>query len=461
MPTNGTEQSVLFPEIFDKPLIATFDVPDATSDGGALLLKAADEGLGLTDHLARCLADRRQPGKVVHGLGELLSQRVYGIACGYPDANDTSRLKTDPLHQLLSGRDPRNEDEHLASQATLSRFENSVGPRDLYRMGSTLAELVVDRHRTRLGKDGVRKITIDLDVTDDPTHGDQQLTFFNGFYDTYCYLPLLGFLTFNDEAEQYLFAAILRAGNAPTRLGVIGLLRRLLPHLREVFPRAQVLVRLDGGFAFPELFDLLDASPRVTYAVAMPKNSCLLGLCQLEMDYVRELSDQSETTTRTYGDGLYRSQTWPCERRVVFKAEVLHRYDREPKDNPRFVVTNLRTSPRHIYETIYCQRGDSENRIKELIHGLSIDRTSCSRFFANQFRVLLSAAAFALFQEIRRAARGTSMARAQVGTLRERLFKIGAWVTCSCRRILFRLPKLFPFRSEWRAIARELGARFG
>ncbi len=461
MPTNDTRQSVLFPEIFRKALTAVFDVPDATSDGGAILLKAADARLGLTDHLARCLSDRRQAGKVVHGLDELLSQRVFGIACGYPDTNDTARLKDDPLHQLLSGRDPRSEEEQLASQATLSRFENSVGPRDLYRMGSTLAEVVVARHRTRLRRKGVRKITIDLDVTDDPTHGSQQLTFFNGFYDTYCYLPLLGFLTFNDEPEQYLFAAILRAGNAPTRLGVLGLLRRLLPHLREVFPKAQVLVRLDGGFVFPELFDLLDASPRVNYVVAMGKNSRLLGLCESEMKCVRELSGKSDTTTRIYGDGFYRSKTWSRERRVIFKAEILYHFEREPKENPRFVVTNLKTSPRHIYERIYCQRCDSENRIKELIHGLSIDRTSCSRFYANQFRVLLSAAAFVLFQEVRWAARGTSMARVQVSTIRERLFKVGAWISCSCRRILIRLPKLFPFRSEWGTIARELGARFG
>lgn len=459
MDANATTQSVLFPDLFDRPVTARFDLPNASSDGGAILLKAADERLGLTDHLARCLIERRQSGKVVHDLREMLSQRVYGLACGYPDANDAARLKSDPVHRLLVGLEPCGE-ETLASQPTLSRFENQVSARELHGLGQTLAELIIDRHRRRVGK-RCRRVTVDLDVTDDPTHGAQQLSFFNGFYDTYCYLPLLGFLRFDNEPEQYLCAAILRQGNAPTQLGVPGLLRRLLPRLRAAFPRARILVRLDGGFAAPKLFALLDDEPRVDYVVGMAKNSRVLGLCRGALRSVRARARRSGETEKQYGAGLYKAKRWRGERRIVWKAEVVCLDDRSPKDNPRFVVTNLRTSPQFVYEQVYCQRGEAENRIKELKHGLAIDRTSCSRFFANQLRVFLTAAAFALLQEIRLAASGTSLARAQATTLRERLLKVGVIVSASVRRLVFRLPDAFPYREEWRQVALALGARPG
>ena len=192
-------QTVLFADLFNKPLVATFDQPHASSDGGAILLKAAEARYGLIDGFARCLVDDRQTGKVRHTLEDLLAQRIYGLACGHPDANDADRLADDPIHKLLLGRDPVDGDA-IASQPTISRFENGVGPRVLNAMGRELAANVIDRHRQRLhGR--ARRITIDLDPTDDPTHGAQQLTFFNGHYDSWCYLPLLAFVTFNDEAE--------------------------------------------------------------------------------------------------------------------------------------------------------------------------------------------------------------------------------------------------------------------
>ena len=264
-------QTVLFPDLVNRPVIATFDQPHASSDGGAIVLKAAEARYGLVDGFARCLVDDRQPGKVRHTLADLLAQRIYGIACGHPDANDADRLADDPMHKLLLGRDPLDGDP-LASQPTISRFENQVGARALDAMGWDLAANVMDRHRQRLHR-RVRRITIDLDPTDDPTHGAQQLTFFNGHYDTWCYLPLLAFLTFNDEAEQYLCAAILRPGNAPATRGARGTLTRLLGLLRVAFPQARFLVRLDGGFATPELFDFLDAEPGLDYVVAMGENA--------------------------------------------------------------------------------------------------------------------------------------------------------------------------------------------
>jgi hypothetical protein len=211
--TDTIAQTVLFPNLFDKPLIATFDQPQASSDGGAVLLKAAEARYGMIDGFARCLVEDRQPGKVQHTLRDLLAQRIFGLACGHPDANDADRLADDPIHKLLLGRDPIGG-EALASQPTISRFENRVGVQELYAMGRELAFQVIERHRRRLhGR--ARRITIDLDPSDDPTHGAQQLTFFNGHYDCWCYLPLLAFLTFDHEREQYLCAAMLRAMSPP------------------------------------------------------------------------------------------------------------------------------------------------------------------------------------------------------------------------------------------------------
>ncbi|MBA3231455.1 MAG: transposase [Acidobacteria bacterium] len=227
-------QTVLFPDLFDRPLIATFDQAQASSDGGAVLLKAADARLGLIDAFTDCVTDGRTATRVAHTLRELIAQRVFGIACGYPDANDADRLADDPMQKLLLDRDPI-DGPALASQPTISRFENGVLRTELYEMGFALAQRVVDRHRRRLhGR--ARRITIDLDPTDDPTHGAQQLALFNGHYDTWCYLPVLAFVTFNQEPEQYLCAAVLRSGTAPATQGALGILRRLVPLLRTAFP---------------------------------------------------------------------------------------------------------------------------------------------------------------------------------------------------------------------------------
>ncbi len=452
-------QTVLFPDLFNKPLVATFDQPHASSDGGAILLKAAEARYGLIDGFARCLVEDRQAGKVRHTLKDLLAQRIYGLACGYPDANDADRLADDPIHKLLLGRNPIDGDS-LASQPTISRFENQVGIRALYAMGRELAANVIERHQQRLhGR--ARRITIDLDPTDDPTHGAQQLTFFNGHYDSWCYLPLLAFLTFNDEAEQYLCAAILRPGNAPATRGARGTLRRLIDMLRIAFPRARFLVRLDGGFATPELFDVLDAEPGLDYVVAMAENAVLTRCAEPAMVDARARSEVSGQTAHVYTEVRYAAGTWAHPRRVVIKAEVVRLPGRDPRDNPRFVVTTLRPSPRFVYEHVYCTRGDIENRIKELHDGLQIGRTSCGRFWANQLRVLLTAAAYVLMQELRLRAAHTACARAQVTTLRERLLKLGVHVVGSVRRIVLHLPTSTPFLDAWRHIALALGARTG
>ena len=459
MSSDTIPQTVLFPDLFNKPLVATFDQPHASSDGGAVLLKAAERQYDLIDGFARALVDGRQPGKVRHPLHDLLAQRVFGLACGYPDANDADRLAADPIQKLLLGRDPV-AGAPLASQPTLSRFENGHGAQALYQMGRELAVAVIARHQRRL-RGRARLITIDLDPTDDPTHGAQQLTFFNGHYDTWCYLPLLGFVTFDTEAEQYLCAAVLRPGNAPATREARGVLCRLLALLRHAFPTARFLVRLDGGFATPEILDFLDAESRLDYVVAMGENAVLTRFADPAMVKARALSEASEQTEHVYTEAHYAARTWPHERRVIIKAEVVRLSGREPRDNARFVITNLRQTPRWIYEHVYCARGDIENRIKELHDGLQIGRTSCHRFWANQLRVLLTAAAYVLMQELRLRAARTACARTQVTGLRERLLKLGVHVVVSVRRIVLHLPTSTPLLDAWRHIALALGARAG
>ena len=393
-----------------KPVVAAFDAEHASSDGGAILLKGIDTQLGLTKRLAACLQDERQPGKIQHQTLELFRQRVFGIACGYADCNDAARL----------------------------------------------ADAVIAHHRRRL-KGRARRITIDLDPTDDPTHGQQEFTFFNGHYDTWCYLPVVATVTFDTEAEQYAVAAVLRPGNAPASLGARGLLRRLIRQLRAAFRAPTIRVRLDGGFATPAMFTFLEAQ-QVEYVVAMASNTRLEKRARRLMGQARMRSKATGETEHLYGETRYAAKTWTRRRRVIIKAEVVRHPGRDPKNNPRFVVTNLPGAPKTIYEQVYCQRGDMENRLKELHHGLELDRTSCSRFLANQFRVLLTLAAYILFQELQRRARGTACADAQVTTLRERLLKLAVWVERSVRRIVLHLPATFPWRSTWQHLACAVGA---
>jgi len=436
------------------PVVAAFDLAHASSDGGAVLLKAIDAHFGLTQRLAACPQDPRQPGKVQHQVLELLRQRVFGLACGYADCNDAARLADDAIHKLLLERDPLTGPA-LASQPTLSRFENAVGPRELIAMGHVLADTVIGHHRRRL-KGRAARITIDLDPTDDPTHGQQEFTFFNGHYDTWCYLPVVATVTFNDEPEQYAVGAVLRPGNAPASRGAVGLLRRLFQKLRAAFPGASLRVRLDGGFAGPRMVDFLEAQG-VEYVVAMASNARLEKRVRRLMGKARMRSKATGRTEHLYGETRYAAQKWSRKRRVIMKAEVVRPPGRAPKNNPRFVVTNLPDAPQAVYE-FYCQRGDVENRLKELHQGLEMDRTSCSRFLANQFRVLLTVAAYILFQELRRRARGTACADAQVTTLRERLLKLAVWVERTVRRIVLHLPVTFPWLRTWRQIARAVGA---
>ncbi len=459
MPQDITTQRVLFPGLYKKPVVACFDQRQSSSDGGAILLQAADRQLGLSAALAACWRDKRQAGKVEHTIHQMLVQRIFGLACGYADTNDAAQLRNDPVHKLLAGLDPDGEKE-LASQPTLCRFENAIGPKELLRCAEALSDTVLARQRRRRKK-RAQWITIDLDATDDPTHGEQQLSFFNGHYDHSCYLPLLAWVSFNQEKEQFLLAAVLQPGNAAPAGAGLGVLRRVVERVRGYFPDAHLRVRLDSAYATPAILDYLDEAG-VKYAVSLISNAVLKREAAATMQQVRKLSAASGQSERLYGECLYQTgKTWKQPRRVIFKAEVVREGESAPRDNPRFVVTNLRPTPRWIYEKVYCQRGEIENRIKELHHGLDLDRTSCHGFWANQLRVLMTAAAYVLMQELRLRAEGTACSRSQVTQLRERLFKVGAWVLVSVRRVVLHLPQSFPFFPSFRRIALGLGAAAG
>ena len=452
---HSTKQPVLFPALLSKPATVVFDQPQMTSDGGALLLKAVDEQLGLTRRLAGALADPREPGKIRHHLVDMLRQRIFGICCGYGDANDVARIGADPMHKLLLDRDPVEGDD-LASQPTLSRFENHRRRVDLYRMGEALAKTVIASHRRRLGGRKCKLVTLDLDPTDDPVHGQQQLSLFNGHYDSWCYLPLLAFATFNDESDQHLLAAVLRPGTAHPKIGTVALLERLIPAIRKAFPFAVVRVRLDGGFACPEVLDYLDGQS-VEYLVGMAKNSVLQEVAASDVALATECFAIAGKTVPVYGEQWYAAQTWGQERRVIHKAEVVALPGRKPRNNLRFVVTNMRRTPREVYD-IYRRRGDSENRIKELKGELDLGRLSCHEFWANQLRLLLSAAAFCLMQALRLRLAKVGLAAAQVQTLRLRLLKIGGRVTRSARRYVIHLAAAHPWSGQWQRAARAWGA---
>lgn len=446
-------ETSLFKGIFHKPVVSQFDSELRTSDGGASLLGAVDRRITLTETLSELLGDPRDPARTEHSYLELLRQRVFSIALGYPDGNDSARIGGDPMLKLVCGRKPADGGA-LASQPTLSRFEHGITGRDLISLGRGLEDFVIKRLRHRHRR--ARIITVDLDGTVDPTHGQQPFSFFSGYYDTWCYFPLLGFLSVDGHAEQHLFHARLRPGVSREVRSTPALLRRTVGKLRKAFKKARIRVRLDAGFACPQIFDVLD-DLKVEYVVGMAENSVLAKSAAQHMHAARVLTERFASTTSFFGDDRYRAGSWSRERRVVYKAEVVHAAGKSPRKNSRFLITSFRHAPQRVWE-IYCQRGDSENRIKELKYDLDIDRTSCTSYLANQFRVLLAATAYVLFQELRAALRETELARASVGTLRLRLMKIGATITESARRVVVSMPSSYPWKDLWRRAATSIAA---
>jgi hypothetical protein len=445
----NARQSVAIQGTLWKPVVVEFSEPQQSTEGGLVLLRSVDQRLGLTAGMASALQDDRQPGKVLHSTIDLLRQRVFSIVAGYADANDARQLADDPMLKLVCGRSP--QDPALGSQPTLSRFENRASPRDLVRMSYALADCVIGAQRRRRGKKRVRRIVIDLDGVVDPTYGGQQLTFFNAFYDDWCYIPLITSVQFDDDPQQFVVNAMLRTGRATGDVGAVAVLQRLVPRLRASFPRALVAVRMDAAFATPELLDWCE-DKGLTYYIGLSRNP---ALCRESEPTLAEARSRAAAGLDpvVFGELNYQTTTWDDERRVIIKGDVTKLDDRTPKDNPRFVVTNDRKrSPRAIY-SLYTERGDVENRYKELKDGLSFDRASCCLADANQLRYLMSVAAFVLFQHLRQAVDHPELCRAQVSTLRERLVKLSVRVVETARRIVLRAPAAFGWITAWRHAA--------
>lgn len=426
-----------------REVFGRFDGGLVSSDGGLLLLREVDQQFGVTEAVAGCLRDRRQPGKVRQSLHDLVRQRVYQIACGYEDCNDAATLAGDPIFKAALDRAPQS-DPDLASQPTLSRFENGLSRTDLYRAAQVLVDLFL-----RQAGPAPQRIILDVDATDDPTHGHQQLSFFHGYYDTYCYLPLLCFAS-ADDGPQQLLAAVLRPGNIHAGAKTVVILKQIVARLRQAHPTAQIVLRGDSGLALPEIYDWCEANG-VDYLIGLARNSRLQALAEPFLAQARDQHRDTQAKVRHLHEVRYAADSWPHQRRVIVKAEVTAQ-----GDNPRFVVTSLQQpTPDDLYQ-LYAARGDAENRIKELKNDLAADRTSCHRFLANQGRLLLHAFAFVLLTLLRRLLTGTELATAQAGTLRTRLLKVGVRVRQSVRRVWLHLASAYPWQHLWRLILDRL-----
>jgi len=433
-----------------KPVVVSNDGGALTSDAGALLLRQLDERLGLTRRLAGCVLDRRARSKVRHEVLPLLRQRIYQIACGYEDCNDADSLRGDPALKLAVGRAPSEAD--LASQPTLSRWENAMGWRECWRVGEALLGCYLQQHYRR----PPRHLVLDVDATDDETHGHQQLAFFHGYYDEHCYLPLLVFAQAEgkgeqaclERSEQELLGALLRPGNLHAGHRAMALIRAVVRRLRQAFPECHIELRADSALALPEVYEGCEKIA-LPYTISLPKNERLKAMAEPWMHQARALQAESGEKVQVFGEFAYAAESWEKERRVICKAEVM-----AEGENPRFVVTSRGDlKPKALYR-FYCQRGDPENRIKELKLDLRADRLSCHRFWANQFRLLLHAAAYVLMQAMRKLLAGTEFARAQVATLRLRLLKVGARIAERVRRVWVQLPSAYPWFDLWHRLAR-------
>lgn len=446
---SNSGQLLLFPSVRGKEIVADFDGGRISSDAGLLLLKQIDEKLGLTAGFSACITDCRQKNKVKQSVRDMLRQRILGIACGYEDCNDFDTLCSDPLFKIAADRRPAT-DADLASQPTLSRLENAITTSDLWKMSEHLVDLFLDRHRAT----HPAQIVFDLDATDDPAHGQQEFEFFHGYYGHHCFLPLLAYATV-DDGEQELLAAVLRAGNKHAGYGSVSILCRIVRKLKAAFPRCRFIFRGDAGFALPKLYDWCESND-IEYAISLAKNSRLLELSKEFEHQARELYEQSKEKVRHFAEILYAAEPWPRLRRVIVKAEMTSK-----GYNARFVVTNLPgddpllDEAKKVYD-FYTDRGDVENRIKELKADLLSGRTSCHRFLANQFRLLLHAAAFILLQEMRLLLTRTQGAKWQAGILRTKLLKVGVLVQESVRRIVIKMPSSYPYKQIWKHLALQL-----
>ena len=456
MPTHCTPDLFGFAPVEGRSVVCAFDGGAMTSDGGAVLLGAADRAVGLVDRFAACFVDRRDRALIEHELRTLVGQRVFGIALGYEDLIDHDTLRHDPAMAVLAGklRARRRGCAPVAGKSTLNRLElGAARPGRYHKIGCRAAavealfvQLFMEAHRAPPAQ-----IVLDLDATDDPLHGRQEGRFFHGYYDGYCYLPLYIF------CGRHLLAAKLRRSNIDASAGAVEEVARIVGQLRRDWPHVRILLRADAGFAREALMGWCEAN-RVDYLFGLARNPRLAAALGAEQAATRGEAGAKRRPARRYRDFLWSTRdSWSRRRRVVGKAEWCG-----DKANPRFVVTSLRPDqarPRRLYETLYCARGEMENRIKECQLDLFADRTSTRTMRANQLRLWFVSMAYVLLCALRRIALAhTRLARASCGSIRLKLLKIAALVRISVRRIKFAMASGCPYQGEFRTAHARLSA---
>jgi hypothetical protein len=431
-----------FSRIGPKAVVADFGGGRLTTDAGALLLREVADRLGLFDALDAAIPDPRHPAFIVHDQKAMLAQRVTAIALGYEDLNDHQTLRADPALQVAASKLP-DEALPLASPPTLCRLENRIDREALVQIASALVDQFIAAHTGP-----PEALILDFDATDDLIHGEQEGRFFHGHYDHHCFLPLYVFC--GDE----LLAAYLRPSNIDAAKHSRALLKLLVRRLRAAWPQVKITIRADSGFCRWRTMRWCDSNG-IGYVLGLAKNPVLGRLARDEIGRAERQFRRTGQPQRLFGSFAYAAGSWDRPRRVIVKAEHTAR-----GPNPRFVVANVPGDPQELYDEVYCQRGEAENRIKEQQLGLFADRTSCHRFLANQFRLLLSSAAYVLIQAVRRTALvGTELERAQVGTIRLRLLKVAARVAMTARRVVFHLASSYPYHAVFRTAYERLRVR--
>ena len=437
---NSTPEQLRFASIPGHTIRADFAGGGLSSDLGPLLLSGVDRQIGLTQRLTAALVDTRHASYVTHSYRDLLTQRIYQIGCGYEDGNDCNTLRHDPMFRLGAGRLPFDTGSALASASTISRFEHAVSSKDIYRVSQALVEQFIASYACP-----PKTLVLDLDHSEDAAHGQQPLAFYNHFYQSTCYLPLMIF----DGMSGALVAAVLRPGKRPTGAENAMIMRRILTRIRQHFPQTHILVRGDGHFSGPEMMQMIDAMPNTDFIFGLPGNTKLQTLAEPTKQRACALWAEVQTqdvvpeAVRLYDEFTHAAGSWSKPWRVLLKAEVM-----ALGENPRFVVTSLAgLDAGSLYEELYCARGQTENFIKHLKCDLASDRTSCTTFLANCMRLLQHAAAYILHQQLRtQGLQHTALSQAQPSTVIAKLFKIAVQVRQCKNRVVLHLPSACPVK---------------
>ena len=468
MHTDCTPAQVEFQGLGSRRVEAAFDGGEVTSDAGGLLLREVEARRQIVARFAACFRDLRLAERVEHSVHDLVAQRVMALALCYEDVSDHDQLRRDPLLAVLVGkqqpdgrdrRRARDKGSALAGKSTLNRLELTPADADV---GSRYQKIVYDAAAIErffvdvfldAHEEEPEQIILDLDATDDPVHGSQEGRFFHGYYGHYCYLPLYIFV------GDHLLCAKLRPSNIDGAAGAREEVATIVAQIRERWPEVRIIVRGDSGFAREDLILWCEAHG-VDYVLGLAKNARLKAKLSSQMRHAKRRHLQTGRSTRSFRSFRYRTRkTWARARRVVGKAECL-----PGKENPRFVVTSLsreEAPTRWLYEKLYCARGDMENRIKEQQLGLFADRTSAHTMRANQLRLWFSSVAYTLLSELRRLGlKGTEMERAQAGTIRTRLLKLGAVVRISVRRVRLWMHSGCPLQALFWTALRNLQLRY-